>query len=382
MREGEIQRVFFFCLPCIFVAHLAILLSAAVGILGSVLRGAYDGISCAGVAYRAGNPAAGISHSYRLVLWFDHYTNESVFGCNQGTFGGQYSATHTEPFRSTQGPRRGSIHWLDRHPAVVEAQTEDDRSLLGGPAAGGDPALTRGLRRLASQLVALDDIWDSFFSACAVALTEAHGAGWVARADVEDAEPYLLLGCPGLVLLEALERSIGAQGVVLMDPHKTEVTEANRPRGVFPDHIFGQMIKLRDDLGALVAAVRGDAIAAGDSPSAGEGASEEAGEAAAAGRVKALIAALRQHTATCGGDGRGLNAQAPHEAGLRAVFEGLGGEPSAPERLLGNAMDILAGVQSLATDISRAPTFRRRFAGVLQEFERKPAMSTQIEMAV
>ena len=71
-----------------------------------------------------------------------------------------------------------------------------------------------------------------------------------------------------------------------------------------------------------------------------------------------LHEALRWHVATCGGSSK----TAPENETVKAKMEFILEEKNTHN----DAMDLIAGIQSLATDLSRAPTFHRRFGGVLR----------------
>ena len=131
---------------------------------------------------------------YIVITPSDHLTNNMAFRLDRGTCGGSHDRA---------GDTLGVLSptWLDRHPAVVGSTSGGG----DGDGDGGDAPIRRGLvrqmsddaRRQMSQLVAVEAIWNSFFSACGAALSEAHARGWVRREEVEDSEPYLFLGVPG-----------------------------------------------------------------------------------------------------------------------------------------------------------------------------------------
>mmetsp|Transcript_43222 Transcript_43222/g.97687 ORF Transcript_43222/g.97687 Transcript_43222/m.97687 type:complete len:203 (+) Transcript_43222:481-1089(+) len=156
----------------------------------------------------------------KLPCTADQLTNKLAFGWDRGTFGGGRYERETQT---------SNFDWLDRHPAVIGSGSNSGPPAHGGQRPGGlIRQVSDSARRFSSQLMAMDAIWNSFFCACALALNEAVEAGWVAREDVEDSEPYLFLGVPGLVLFNALERSLGSEGVILMGDAKTEVRTLRR----------------------------------------------------------------------------------------------------------------------------------------------------------
>ena len=164
-----------------------------------------------------------------------------------------------------------------------------------------------------------------------------------------------------------------------MDEAETEVTDSNRPRGVMADAVFGRMLKLRGQLVALE-----KAAAAGNDGGGG-----------GAGPGAARLDALRYHAATCGGSGRQPSMRKGPSKGKgwawsragEAASAGAAAAAGAAERpsletafpdpaLRREAMALLGGVQSLATDLSRAPSFRRRFGDVLRGFLASPAATS------
>ena len=126
--------------------------------------------------------------------------------------------------------------------------------------------------------------------------------------------------------------------------------------------VFGKLIQLRDELAEIEQAI--DAARTGR------------GDKNAASSSNVIRAALRYQTATCGGCGRGstLPSGSSHQSTSSALEAALSNDAA----LVGRAMAFLGGVQSVATDLSRAPTFRRRFGSeVLRGFGRSAVFASR-----
>ena len=182
------------------------------------------------------------------------------------------------------------------------------------------------MHNIRSRLVALDEVWTSFFNSAQSASEDAIAKGWVTRDDFAAYEASLFVGVPSLVAMDALVRSKDARGIILMDG-VTEITEENRPRGYIADRVFTPMLELRSALALLDL-------------------SEDE------------LAAAKRHAATCG-----AQAYSQPDPGAETPEEGVPGA-TADDRHT-QIMRVLAGVQSIAIEVSRQPTFRRRFNGVM-----------------
>eukprot|EP01045_Picozoa_sp_COSAG04_P025611 COSAG04_NODE_3393_length_2860_cov_2.347338_1_plen_589_part_10 len=173
--------------------------------------------------------------------------------------------------------------WMERLAFLRERGVEEP-SRVRAPRAIRSFTSRVGLDNIRDRFVALDEVWTSFFNSARHASEGAVSQGWVARADFAAYEPSLFVGVPSLVVMDALVRSRGASGIVLMDG-VTEVTDENRPRGFLPDRIFTPMLELRSALVALdlsddeLAAAKRHAVTCG-------------GGAGASGAAEALLGAL------------------------------------------------------------------------------------------
>ena len=193
-----------------------------------------------------------------------------------------------------------------------------------------------------SRLVALDEVWTSFFNSAQSASEDAIAQGWVTRDDFAAYEASLFVGVPSLVAMDALVRSKDARGIILMDG-VTEITEENRPRAFIADRVFTPMLELRSALALLDL-------------------SEDE------------LAAAKRHAATCGAQaysqsdsqGAGVErAQQSTEEGVPPGFNRTGRPTADDDDRRTQIMRVLGGVQSIAIDVSRTPTFRRRFNEVM-----------------
>jgi hypothetical protein len=317
--------------PCFIIAHALIPAAAVLTYLAFCCKAFIDGIGCAAVAHRQASPVAGVRHAFRLVGLFDYLTNEMALGVDAGTCGeacedfgnavprnDQLLLGHDGGVGLNLAPNDPPAAQRMNLDADVEATGDNDAA----PPPGSAPSLVRsfstraGLDNIRNRLVALDAIWTSFFNAAQSASEDAVSKGWVTREDFATYEPSLFVGVPSLVVIDALLRSRGASGIVLMDG-VTEVTDENRPRGFLPDRLFPPMLELRSTLALLDL-------------------SEDE------------LAAVKWHAVTCGDARRATEDLAALDPQRRTEI-----------------MRVVAGVQSIAIDLSRAPTFHRRFSEVM-----------------
>eukprot|EP01043_Picozoa_sp_COSAG02_P022541 COSAG02_NODE_1175_length_14063_cov_24.197794_9_plen_583_part_00 len=352
--------VMLICFPCFIIAHALIPAGAILAYLVCCCEACVCGISCAGVAHSEGSPAAGVCHAFRLVAQFDVKTNYSVFGVETSTCGGTCasfarSSPDARPWRDQQAlvvttdqptDQRMNTNDIEAPEAPVGPQGPVEAPPRGAATRRHPEAPPVALREppplpvvdarqrwtsVRSRFVALEEVWTSFFNAAQSASEDAIAKGWLGRDAFEAYEASLFVGVPSLVVIDALLRSQSANGIVLMDG-KTEVTDENRPRGFFPDRIFTPMLELRSKLVAL-------------------------------NLTESEIAAFKLHAVTCGEHERPTSLQpqsGPKEGVPPLTIEGQIMRDRQKEM-----MRVLAGVQSIAIDVSRAPTFRRRFSNVI-----------------
>ena len=384
-------------MPCFIIGHVGIFVSGFLLLGLGVVRGVIDGLSCAAVTYKKKSFFAGIRASMLFLRWFDVISNATAFQYPKGTCGGELS-----DYDRTDILGGNTMSLLDRR-AMQEARrqevdfAEDSRLFAQRRPSNGRPS-TDATRRpsrierqvsasvdlVTSRLLALNSVWESFFAGCQQALETSIRLGWCTYEDAEMYEPFLFIGAPSLVIFRVLERSTESRGIILLfdDGEKYEVTEETRPRGVFPDYVWNKMTLMRDMLKNLDLQVL---------TGRNKDAKEVFGE---------FHTALCWHASTCGGSS--ITAPGNEDMKVKTALI-LGGDRDEDieysgtaaiaaeslrkarrkrqEKLHKEAMDLLGGIQCLATDISRAPTFHRRFGDVLAkvvEEQKTGALGTKI----
>ena len=209
------------------------------------------------------------------------------------------------------------------------------------------------------------------------------------RDDFAAYEASLFVGVPSLVAMDALVRSKDARGIILMDG-VTEITEENRPRAFIADRVFTPMLELRSTLALLDLSEDELAAAKRHAATCGAQAYSQPDPVPSSPHVKLSRLSLESlktrarktryiNEDTLAAvddmeDGKGYlvkllatigagDGDEPLDAGAENPEEGVPGA-TADDRHT-QIMRVLAGVQSIAIDVSRTPTFRRRFNGVM-----------------
>lgn len=96
-----------------------------------------------------------------------------------------------------------------------------------------------------SKKLSISTIWNAFFVMCTSGCTEALQAKLCTLEDVEACLPELFVGIPSYVILNAVIRSIGSNGVLLHDMN-TIVTQENCPIDMFSKATYDKMIKMKE----------------------------------------------------------------------------------------------------------------------------------------
>jgi len=101
-------------------------------------------------------------------------------------------------------------------------------------------------------------IWSGFFNMCGIVGTEYLKKGFFTKDIIESLDPAFILGCPALVILKALIRSLDVKiddgmvifgtntpigGIILLDG--TKITNINRPSDIFSKGIYENIIELK-----------------------------------------------------------------------------------------------------------------------------------------
>lgn len=163
----------------------------------------------------------------------------------------------------------------------------------------------------------IGDAWRMFFAQARACGIEALRNGTISAADVEEQEPYLFLGLPGLAVLELVIRSIDAQEGTLVLASGAVLSRQTLPEGQGSRELFG----------VVMHAVR---------------------ELRTAGFCKAQLSRLRHAVLRIEGD--------------TAMEDGT---PEAAR------INCAASVfQRIATDVSQLPFFRAHFLEVLEDMAR------------
>ena len=242
---GEFGGLFcgLFCAPFFIAAHVFIPAAAVLIYFCWCCYSVVDGVGCGVAAHTHGSPVAGVRHAFRQVVLFDIDTNRQAFDIETNSFCCDENCCDEDNPRPASPPR--GRHWLDGRVldgtarvdgggggrrscrggdgggrverAVIVANEEEQGAVLEThpaaeqpsyaaveQAAAGDndasPPLERpsqarllrrftahaGLDNLRNRLVALDEIWTSFFKAAGRASEDAVAQGWVTRADFAD----------------------------------------------------------------------------------------------------------------------------------------------------------------------------------------------------
>merc|ERR1711924_165604 len=94
----------------------------------------------------------------------------------------------------------------------------------------------------------IGDVWHMFFTQARACGVKAVEQGVISVADVEEQEPYLFLGLPGLTLLELALRSLDAETDTLVLACGAVLSRRSLPEGAGSTELFVALIHATHEL--------------------------------------------------------------------------------------------------------------------------------------
>ncbi|KAI5063961.1 hypothetical protein GOP47_0020631 [Adiantum capillus-veneris] len=331
-REGPFLET-----VCVPVAGLAVLLwplVVVIAVLCAALSSVFIGLYGAVVVYQESSVQCGLAYVIAVVAQFDEYTNDLIYlqegSCLPRPRYRKRTAASTESY--SVGPTRRQ--WSTEEatsPVPTPKSTGSLGSRSGSEVSSTAHSLTysRSLRQTLQE-VKMVQIWDNMFRTCEMYGRALLQEGAIKLGDLEEwvrssnsaKGKYINVGLPAYSLLKNLIRSgkAGVSGLLLLDGY--EVTMDNRPQERVFDWFFEPLLVLKEQI--RVANLKEN---------------EEL--------------YLLKYVLTCGDVSRWNEWQA---TSLLPEDEVRKGELLAWSRR----------VQGIATSVSRLPTFRRRYQGVVK----------------
>lgn len=331
-REGPFLET-----VCVPVAGLAVLLwplVVVITLLSAALSSIFIGLYAAVVVYQESSVQCGLAYTIAVVAQFDEYTNDLIY-LREGTClpRPQYrkkTASSTESYST--GPTRWQ--WTGEEatsPVPTPKSTGSIGSRSGSEISSTAHSFTysRSIRQTLQE-VKMVQIWDNMFRTCEMYGKSLLQEGAIKLGDLEEwvrssSSPkakIIGVGLPAYSLLKGLIRSgkAGVPGLLLLDG--VEVTMDNRPQERVFDWFFEPLLVLKEQI-----------------------------QVSQLKEMEELY--LLKYVLTCGDMNRLNEWQA---ANLHIEDEVRKGELLAWSRR----------VQGIATSVSRLPTFRRRYQGVVK----------------
>lgn len=330
-REGPFLETV--CVPVAGLAMLLWPLAVVVAVVSAIFSSIFIGLYGAVVVYQESSFQYGLAYIVAVVAQFDEYTNDLIY-LREGTClprprYRKKSSSNTETF--SIGP---TWHWPGddgTSPVPTPKSTASVASRSGSEASSTahSIAYSRSLRQTLQE-VKMVQIWDNMFKTCELygktliqeeAITLGDLEEWL-RSSNSAKGKIIGVGLPAYSLLKNLIRSgrAGVSGLLLLDG--VEVTMDNRPQERVFDWFFEPLLILKEQIRA--------------------------------GKLKESEELYLLKSVLTSGDMGRLNEW--QIGGLHPEDEVRKGELLAWSRR----------VQGIATSVSRLPTFRRRYQGVVK----------------
>ena len=255
-----------FCFVPYIISLFAVIPLTFIGYAIALVAGVLYGSNSSIVAHKNNNFTDGLKQIFKGIYEADVATNELIFGnsCSSSLFecfnfhleGAVADSYVNNPFRESvwvANNRSNAVPYAANpppapivNPAAPPAPVYDPDNLNppyqnNNNAAPGGPEYRISIAR----------VWDNFFETCRKNAIEAIARGICKHDDIEAVSPNIVIGLPSLVILHALYRSRLSEGIVLADG--LTVDENNRPTDFITNSIYPAVIKLKwDFIGANI----------------------------------------------------------------------------------------------------------------------------------
>ncbi|KAK3256259.1 hypothetical protein CYMTET_34597 [Cymbomonas tetramitiformis] len=384
--------------PLTFVVTISVVPTVAAAWVGlAAPAGAVIGLWAGIVGAVEGASAQGWQCALSYVGKYDAALNHFCFGCKRTCFPTAFHPTNETLRRlmpatyASSGTESSGIYRELIAEPLDDDLVEYPSVPVDNPA--GDarwPEPPPGLARAYHQVVTCSTVWNNLFEQCIEAGCHMRNCGVIEEGDLEDYAPFLFIGLPGLVVLRAIWRSIDgeSEGLILGDGQS--ILPSSRPAGIIADQFWTSSMDLKAKLVGLhltqaeriylevYTCTMGDRAAANQ----------------AMGGAPALNESMTDSSVyVCGDsvimvDAPSTSADAPLEvpaassepveeqrvgSDVAATLTALDASPAAAPRISQERQvelhRVAAKIQSIGSELSRIPTFRRRFMAVLDGIE-------------
>jgi hypothetical protein len=248
-----------FCFPPYLVGMCLIIPLCVIGLPICILVGAIYGGKCAIVAYKNDNILDGIKQIFINIYEVDKASNEAIFEndtsccfkCFDFTLAGSgirssgFSVRNNISFGANR-PIAPNVQYNSSPPPAQQVMANVVQHVVPPPQYNNNlNQINPYLQNKPDEIkkITMVEVWNNFFKMCVTFGVDAVNKGLVTSDDIECADPFIFIGLPSLVTLRALNRSYGSSGITMSDG--ITVDDTNRPKDYVSNGIYTELTNLK-----------------------------------------------------------------------------------------------------------------------------------------